>query len=90
MSQPPRHGKISVTSLPKVHAKKHLAAMTKSAGEVASYHRGVDENNETKDFGSHGIGYSSQGAFSAGGASGADYQTDSVGSNDCDAGSGSA
>lgn len=48
------------------HAKQHLSAMTASMSEV-------------HDYGSHGTGFSSQGAMSPGGASGADYQTTSTG-----------
>jgi hypothetical protein len=64
--RPPIHGQIVVSTLPKGHAKKHLAAMTASMSEV-------------KDYGNHGTSFSSQGSFSSGGASGADYQTTSVG-----------
>ncbi|MGA7770461.1 MAG: hypothetical protein WCA27_30035 [Candidatus Sulfotelmatobacter sp.] len=72
--KPPRHGAISVTTMPKRHAKKHLAAMTASMSEV-------------KDYGSHGTGFSSQGSFASGGASGADYQTTSTGNTgDADSG----
>ena len=43
--------------------------------------------NTTKDYGSHGTGFSSQGALSPGGAAGADYQTTSVGDTpDADSG----
>jgi hypothetical protein len=56
--RPPIHGQIVVSTLPKVHAKKHLAAMTASMAEV-------------KDYGSHGdIGQSCQGRFTGSGMSG--------------------
>ena len=50
--------------------KKHLAQLTRHALEVKSYggHPGFEVT-----------GQSSQGAFSPGGASGADYQTTSAG-----------
>lgn len=48
------------------HARTHLAAM-------------VSHANEVKDYGAHGTHCSSQGAFSSGGAAGADYQTTSTG-----------
>ena len=63
---PPKHGDISVTTLPKHHARKHLAAMTASMAEV-------------HDYGNHGTGFSSQGGFQQGGAAGAEYTTTSVG-----------
>jgi hypothetical protein len=63
--QLPKHGDISVTTLPKHHARKHLAAMTASMAEV-------------HDYGNHGTGYSSQGGFQQGGAAGADYETTST------------
>jgi hypothetical protein len=66
--QPPTHGKIAVSTLPKQHAKKHLAAMTASM-------------NEVHDYGAHGEGQSSRGSFASGGASGADYSTTSTGGN---------
>jgi hypothetical protein len=47
------------------HIRKHLEQLTASV-------------NEVKDYGGHGA-YSSQSGFSRGGASGADYQTTSVG-----------
>ena len=73
-SQPPRHGQLSLTTWKPTHAKKHLAAMVKSGQEMADYHA----PNATTDYGSHSTGYSSQGAFSAGGAAGADYETSSA------------
>jgi hypothetical protein len=48
--------------------------MVKSGQEMADYHA----PNVTTDYGSHSTGYSSQGAFSAGGAAGADYETSSA------------
>jgi hypothetical protein len=48
--------------------------MVKSGQEMADYHA----HNVTTDYGSHSTGYSSQGAFSAGGAAGADYETSSA------------
>jgi hypothetical protein len=70
-SQPPKHGVIRVATMKVEHAKKHLAAMTDHA-QIAA------------DDGGHGIGQSSQGIFTgsgmSGGASGADYETTSVGS----------
>jgi len=47
------------------HAKEHIAIITEHA-QIA------------KDYGGHGC-FSPQGAFSPGGAAGADYQTTSVG-----------
>ena len=69
--KPPAHGVISVTTLPKVHARKHLAAMTASM-------------NEVHDYGAHGEGQSSRGGFSGSGVSGsaasnAEYSTTNVG-----------
>jgi hypothetical protein len=64
--QPPTHGQIIVSTMKPEHARRHLAAM-------------VSHANEVKDYGSHGTSFSSQGAFSTGGASGADYQTSSTG-----------
>jgi hypothetical protein len=58
MAKPPRHGQIKVSSLPMKHAKAHLAATTASIVEV-------------HDYGARGMGFSSQGSFSPGGASGA-------------------
>lgn len=67
MANPPKHGVIKVSTLKVSHAKKHLAAMTVAAGEV-------------RDYGGHSAtGFGSQGAMSPGGASGADYETTSVG-----------
>jgi hypothetical protein len=67
MSEPPRHGLIKVSTMKVKHAKQHLSMM-------------VSHANESKDYGAHGVGCSSAGAFSPGGAAGADYQTTSVGS----------
>jgi hypothetical protein len=87
MAGPPKHGDISVSTLPKQHAKKHLAAMTTSMAEV-------------KDYGGHGggpetgirlpgdAGQSSQGDFQQSGAAGAQYTTTNVGSDVGDADSG--
>jgi hypothetical protein len=57
------------------HARKHLAQMTQGAAEV-------------RDYGGHSVtGQGSQGALNPGGASGADYQTASVGDTpDADSG----
>jgi hypothetical protein len=63
--QPPRHGVIHVNSLKPAHARQHLATITANMAEV-------------KDYGSHGTGFSSQGGFQQGGASGADYETSSA------------
>ena len=66
-SQPPRHGVIRVSTMKVEHAKQHLSTMTASATEV-------------RDYGGHAAtGFGSQGAMSPGGASGADYETTSVG-----------
>jgi hypothetical protein len=81
----PKHGVIKIWTLKPAHAKAHLAASTAAMDDVVRYHRGVDANNQTKDFGAHGTGYSSQGSFQQGGAAGADYQTSSADSvGDCD------
>jgi hypothetical protein len=40
----------------------------------------VSHANGSKDYGAHGVGYNSAGAFLPGGIAGADYQTTSVGS----------
>jgi len=70
----PKHGAIAVTTLPKHHARKHLADMTVSMSEV-------------HDYGGHGTGFSSQGGFQQGGAAGADYTTTSTGNTgDADSG----
>jgi hypothetical protein len=66
---------IKVSNMKFSHAKSHLQDTVSSASEVASYHRGEG-----------GTGQSSQGSFSPGGASGADYQTTSVGSSAPDSG----
>ena len=64
---PPQHGQVKVATMKVEHARKHLAQMTQGAEEVRSY-------------GGHdATGVSSQGALTSGGASGADYQTASVG-----------
>lgn len=71
MGQVARHGVIKTSTLPKLHAKRHLRMM-------------VDSANEVKDYGGHGC-FSPQGAMAQGGAAGADYQTssaDSVGDAD--------
>lgn len=72
---PPRHGRIIAGAqgrMTATHVKKHLAELTASAAEV-------------RDYGGHSAtGYSSQGAFAQGGATGADYQTTSVGAPDAD------
>jgi hypothetical protein len=66
-SQPPRHGVIRVSTMKVEHAKQYLSTMTASATEV-------------RDCGEHAAtGFGSQGAMSPGGASGADYETTSVG-----------
>jgi hypothetical protein len=67
----PKHGQIKLSIGPNpmkaVHAKKHLRQMTQGAAEV-------------RDYGGHSVGgQGSQGAFSPGGASGADYSTTNVG-----------
>jgi hypothetical protein len=63
----PQHGQVKVATMKVEHARKHLAQMTQGAEEVRSY-------------GGHdATGVSSQGALTSGGASGADYQTASVG-----------
>jgi hypothetical protein len=53
------------------HVRKHLAELTAHV-------------NEVKDYGCHGTAFSSQGAMSPGGASGADYQTSSDSTGDSD------
>ena len=50
----------------------HLGLITRHANEVAAYQRSADPNNQTKDFGAHGTGFSGQGSLSSGGAAGAD------------------
>ena len=81
----PKHGVIKTTTLKREHAKARLTASTAAMDDVVRYHRGVDENNETKDFGAHGTGFSSRGSFQQGGAAGADYQTSSADSvGECD------
>jgi len=73
--QPPRHGRViagAVGGMTARHLRQHLAELTAHA-------------NEVRDYGCHGTGFSSQGAMSPGGASGADYQTssaDSTGDSD--------
>jgi len=85
MEQPPKHGQLSLSNWKPEHAKRRLSLMTRHANEVAAYHRGTDPNNQTKDFGAHGTGFSGQGSLSSGGAAGADYQTSSADSiGDCD------
>jgi hypothetical protein len=71
--RPPRHGDISVTTMPRKHMRAHLASMSASAGEVANY-------------GGHSVtGEGSQGSFASGGAS--DYSTTNVGgTGDADTG----
>jgi hypothetical protein len=69
MSSVPKHGIIRLggpNAMKVHHAKRHLAAMTASMSEV-------------HDYGNHGTGFSSEGSFSSGGASGADYETTSIG-----------
>jgi hypothetical protein len=66
MSDVPKHGVISVTTLPKHHAKEHLAAMTASMAEV-------------HDYGAHGEGQSGRGSFASGGAEGSSYSTTNTG-----------
>jgi hypothetical protein len=73
-SKPPKHGQIRISTMRPEHAKKHLAEMTASMSEV-------------HDYGAHGTGFSSQGGFQSGGASGADYETTSTGNTgDADSG----
>ena len=67
--QPPRHGRVIAGArgaMTATHLRKHLAELTTHA-------------NEVRDYGCHGTNFSSQGAMSPSGASGADYQTTSVG-----------
>lgn len=67
IAKPPKHGQIKVATMKIEHAKKHLRQMTADASEV-------------RDYGGHsGTGFSSEGAFSSGGARGADYETTSTG-----------
>jgi hypothetical protein len=70
---PPKHGRVTAGALgqmTRTHLVKHLAELTQHACEVKTYggHPGFEVT-----------GQSSQGAFSPGGAAGADYQTTSVG-----------
>lgn len=84
--KPPEHGAISVTTMPKRHAKKHLAAMTTSMAEVKDYggHGGGPETNIRLP---GDTGQSSQGGFQQGGAAGAEYSTTSTGNTgDSDSG----
>jgi hypothetical protein len=73
--QPPRHGRVIAGApggMTATHLRKHLSELTAHA-------------NEVRDYGCHGTGFSSQGAMTPGGASGADYQTtsaDSAGGSD--------
>jgi len=72
--QPTRHGRViagAPGAMTATHLRKHLAELTAHA-------------NEVRDYGCHGTGFSSQGAMSTGGASGADYQTTSADSGDSD------
>jgi hypothetical protein len=67
-AQSPRHGRViagAPGAMTAKHLRKHLAELTAHV-------------NEVKDYGGHGTACS-QGALSPGGASGADYQTTSVG-----------
>ena len=67
--EPQRHGRVIAGApggMTAKHLRKHLTELTAHA-------------NEVRDYGCHGTGFSSQGAMSPGGASGADYQTTSVG-----------
>jgi len=68
MPQPPRHGRViagASGAMTATHLRQHLAELTAHA-------------NDVRDYGCHGTGFSSQGAMSPGGASGADYQTSSA------------
>jgi hypothetical protein len=65
ISGPPKHGQIKVSTMKVSHAKAHLSLMTQGAAEV-------------RDYGGHAATGYSQGAMATG-ASGADYQTTSVG-----------
>ena len=73
--QPLRHGRViagAQGAMTAAHLREHLNELTAHV-------------NEVKDYGCHGTGFSSQGAMSPGGASGADYQTtsaDSAGDSD--------
>jgi hypothetical protein len=66
MGQQPKPGQISVTTMKPKHARQHIALITEHA-QIAA------------DYGSHGAAFGSQGAFSPGGAAGADYETSSTG-----------
>jgi hypothetical protein len=65
-----KHGQISVSTMKVAHAKQHIKIVT-------------DAGNESRDYGGHGD-FSQQGAFSPGGAAGANYETTSVEQSDCD------
>jgi hypothetical protein len=70
MAKPPRHGVIKTSTMKPAHMKQHLDLMT-------------EHLQITKDYGSHGIAYSSQGGLTgsgmSGGAGGADYTTTNEG-----------
>ena len=79
---PPKHGRVisgqGQHSMPAKNLKAHLAQLTQHTKEVQAYggHPGFEVT-----------GQSSQGGFATGRASGADYQTTSVGNTgDCDSG----
>jgi hypothetical protein len=78
---PPKHGRVTAGApgqMGREHLKKHLAQLTQHTKEVQAYggHPGFEVT-----------GQSSQGGFATGGASGADYQTTSVGNTgDSDSG----
>jgi hypothetical protein len=77
--QPPKHGRVISSggqhSMPVKGLKAHLAQLTSHVHEVAQYG------------GYEVTGQSSQGGFAPGGASGAQYQTTSVGdTGDSDSG----
>jgi hypothetical protein len=64
-AQPLRHGRIiagAPGAMTATHLRKHLAELTAHA-------------NEVRDYGCHGTGFSSQGAMSLDGASGAEFPT---------------
>jgi hypothetical protein len=77
-SNPPAHGQIATAQMPRAHAKQHLSEMTRHATAMKEYN-GHGGGPETDIRLPGDIGQSSQGGFQQGGASGANYETTSVG-----------
>jgi len=70
--QPVTHGQVHV---PDHHPRRD--ELTRQLSDHLRQH--IEHANTTADYGGHGTGFSSSGSFSPGGASGADYETTSVG-----------